>query len=90
MAVPSLLVVFWSRIEVIAEVVVLLFWKSTRAAVLVAVPRLFRISGVPVAPELETVSVVWPREAVEEAWKTPATCNGPATVEEAEEINPPT
>ena len=42
------------------------------------------------APELETVSVVWPREAVEEAWKTPATCNGPATVEEAEEINPPT
>ena len=87
-AVPSLFVVLRSKMEVIAAVTVALFWKLTRAAVSVAVPRLFRISGVPVAAELSTLKVVWPREAVEEAWKTPATCKGPATVEEAEEINP--
>ena len=56
---------------------------------LVAVPVLFRIRGVPVAPELVTVMVVWPREAVEEAWRTPATWRELATVEEAEEIKPP-
>ena len=69
---------------------VALFWKVIREAVLVAVPALATINGVLVAPELVTVKVVWPREAVEEAWKTPASCNDPATVEEAEEINPPT
>ena len=44
--------------EVIAAVVVELFWKANWTAVLVAVPELFRINGVPVAPELLTVAVV--------------------------------
>ena len=38
---------------------------------------------------IKLVTVVVPPEIVEEACKTPAICNGPATVDEAEEIKPP-
>lgn len=96
MAAPLLLVVFWRWIEVIAAVVVAallkdsLAWKDKRTAVLVADPLFARKSGVPVAPELVTVIVVVVREAEEEAWNAPETWKLFDTVEEAEEIKPPT
>ena len=72
--------------EVRAAVVVALFWKASRLAVSVAVPVLSKIKGRPVAPELETVKVVWPRDAVEEAWRLPEIWRGAEMVEEAVEI----
>ena len=36
-----------------------------------------------------TVIVVVAKETEEEAWRLPETWKGPATVEEAEEMNPP-
>ena len=62
MAVPLLLVVFCRKMELIAEVVVLLFWKANWTAVLVAALTLASVKGVAVAAEKFPVKVVVPVE----------------------------
>ena len=65
-------------------------WKANLAAVLVAVSIFRKVKGMPGVPDAAvTVIVVVAKEAEEEAWRLPEICNGPATVEEPEEIAPP-
>ena len=61
-----------------------------RLAVLVAELLLAKVKmEETVEEELLILMVVVARDAVEEAWRFPDICNGPATVEEPVEIYPP-
>ena len=65
-------------------------WNANRLAVLVADWVLAKVKGIPGLLEAKfTVIVVVAKDTVEDACSAPLTWKAPATVEEAEDMNPP-